>query len=73
MVFVFVSDVLFQITRSDIKVKNDHRSKFSNISNWKEEAWKIQGFNGMRRIFELSMINIYFTTISDRIDFELIW
>ena len=38
MVFVFVSDVLFQITRSDIKVKNDHRSKFSNISNWKEEA-----------------------------------
>ena len=23
-----------------IKVKNDHRSKFSNLSNWKEEAWK---------------------------------
>ena len=22
------------------KVKNDHRSKFSNLSNWKEEAWK---------------------------------
>ena len=21
-----------------IKVKNDHRSKFSNLSNWKEEA-----------------------------------
>ena len=23
-----------------IKVENDHRSKFSNLSNWKEEAWK---------------------------------
>ena len=22
----------------DFKVKNDHRSKFSNLSNWKEEA-----------------------------------
>ena len=28
-----------------LKVKNDHRSKFSNLSNWKEEAWKKnQGF-----------------------------
>ena len=25
-----------------------HRSKFSNLSNWKEEAWKNQGFNGIR-------------------------
>ena len=32
----------------NFKVKNDHRSKFSNLSNWKEEAWKIQGFNGIR-------------------------
>ena len=23
-----------------MKVKNDHSSKFSNLSNWKEEAWK---------------------------------
>ena len=31
------------------KVKNNHRSKFSNLSNWKEkEAWKNQGFNGIR-------------------------
>ena len=29
-------------------MKNDHRSKFSNLSNWKEEAWKNQGFNGTR-------------------------
>ena len=33
-------------------MKNDHRSKFSNLSNWKEEAWKkkknYQGFNGIR-------------------------
>ena len=28
-----------------LKVKNDHRSKFSNLSNWKEEAWKNQDFN----------------------------
>ena len=33
---------------NEIKVKNDHRSKFSNLSNWKEEAWKNQGFNGIR-------------------------
>ena len=31
-----------------MKVKSDHRSKFSNLSNWKEEAWKNQGFNGIR-------------------------
>ena len=31
-----------------MKVKNDHRSKFSKLSNWKEEAWKSQGFNGIR-------------------------
>ena len=30
-----------------MKVKNDHRSKFSNLSKWKEEAWKNQGFNGI--------------------------
>ena len=26
-----------------MKVKNDHRSKFSNLSNWKAEAWKKSG------------------------------
>ena len=26
-----------------MKVKNDHRSKFSNLSDWKEEAWKKSG------------------------------
>ena len=26
-----------------MKVKSDHRGKFSNLSNWKEEAWKISG------------------------------
>ena len=32
-----------------MKVKNDHRSKFSNLSNWNEEAWKRnQGFNRIR-------------------------
>ena len=31
-----------------MKVKSDHRSKFSNLSNWKEEAWKNEGLNGIR-------------------------
>ena len=32
-----------------MKGKNDHHSKFSNLSNWKEEAWKKnQGFNGIQ-------------------------
>ena len=26
-----------------MKVKSDHRSRFSNLSNWKEEAWKKSG------------------------------
>ena len=26
-----------------MKVKYDHRSEFSNLSNWKEEAWKKSG------------------------------
>ena len=30
-----------------MKVKSDHCSKFSNLSNWKEEACKNQGFNGI--------------------------
>ena len=34
--------------RLSIKVKNDHRSKFSHLSNWNEEACKNQGFNGIR-------------------------
>ena len=29
-------------------MKSDHRSKFSNLSNWKEEAWKNQNFNRIR-------------------------
>ena len=29
-----------------MKVKSDHRTKFPNLSNWKEEVWKNnQGFN----------------------------
>ena len=31
-----------------MKVKSDYRSKFYNLSNWKEEPWKNQGFNGIR-------------------------
>ena len=35
-------------------MKNDHRSKFSNLSNWKEETLKNQGFNGIRTRYQLS-------------------
>ena len=31
-----------------MEVKSDHRSKFSNLSNGKEEACTSQGFNGIQ-------------------------
>ena len=31
-----------------MKVRSDRRSKFSNLNNWKEDAWKNQGFNGIQ-------------------------
>ena len=31
-----------------MKVKSDRRSKFSNLSNWKEEAWNKSGLHGIR-------------------------
>ena len=36
-----------------MKVKSDHRSKFSNLNNWKVEAWTNQGFNGIRTRHDL--------------------
>ena len=45
------------------------RSKFSNLSNWKEEAWKNQGFNGIRTrdlrdtgamLYQMMMIILHF-------------
>ena len=44
-----------------MKVKSDHRSEFSNLSNWKEEAWKNQGFNNF---------TIYYIIVLDRQSFE---
>ena len=50
-----------------MKVKSDHRSKFSNLSNWKEEAWKNQGFNGYKYElfhyfgYKYELFHIYFT------------
>ena len=29
-----------------MKVKSDHQNKLSNLSNWKEVAWKISGLQG---------------------------
>ena len=34
-----------------MKVKNDHRSRFSNLSNWKEEAWKKSGLQRDWKIY----------------------
>ena len=31
-----------------MKVKNDQSSKYSNLSNWKEEAIRFLGFNGIQ-------------------------
>ena len=33
-----------------MKVKSDHRSKFSNLSNWKKKPEKNQGFNGFEPV-----------------------
>ena len=40
-----ILDTIFVNTLWLVKVKNNHCSKFSKLSNWKEEAWKNQGFN----------------------------
>ena len=34
-----------------MKVKSDHRSKFSNLSDWREEAWKkIRASTGLNKL-----------------------
>ena len=38
-----------------ILVKSDHRGKISNLSNWKEEAWKI---SGIRTQYNMNFIYI---------------
>ena len=49
-----------------MKVKCDHRSKFSNLSNWKEEAWKkIRASTGKIRLENLLQWS-HFTFISYR-------
>ena len=32
------ANLVINLYITHFKVKNDHRSKFSNLSNWKEEA-----------------------------------
>ena len=39
--------IMTKVVRKTVNVKSDHCSKFSNLSNLKEEAWKNQGFNGI--------------------------
>ena len=38
-----------------LKVKSDYRSKFSDFNNWKEEAWKNEGFKGIRTCTAFSL------------------
>ena len=42
-IFIYDFDIFIVIVYIYMKVKCDHRSKFSNLSNWKEEAWKKSG------------------------------
>ena len=49
-----------------MKVKSDHRSEFSNLSNWKEEAWKNQGFDRIWTIYYCSANMNYFIYTSRR-------
>ena len=37
-------------SKETLKVKSDHRSQFSNSSNWKQYAWKYLGLNGIRTL-----------------------
>ena len=43
-----------------MKVKNDHRSKFSNLSNWKEEARKKSGLQRDSNPWLVSLLNFWF-------------
>ena len=45
-----------------MKVKSDHRSKFSNLSNWKEAWKKNQGFNGIEPQYKYELFHINFTS-----------
>ena len=38
------------LQQSYLKVKNDHRREFSNLSNCKEETWKNQGLTGFEPV-----------------------
>ena len=37
------TNAFLQLTNKLLRVKIDHHSKFSNLHNWKEEAWKKSG------------------------------
>ena len=53
-------------------VKNDRRSKFSNLSNWKEEALKNQGFQLLKleNLLRRSFFTIIYILVGESEDFE---
>ena len=44
----------YQRQRTNLNMKSDHRSKFSNLSNWNEEAWKKSGLQRGAMLYQLS-------------------
>ena len=45
--------LLIVILHYFVKVKSEHRSKFFNLSNWREEAWKISASTGFEAVSTL--------------------
>ena len=46
------------VLRLQMKVESDHHSKFSNLRNWKEEAWKISGLQRDSNPYNMNFIYI---------------
>ena len=65
-----------------MKVMNDHRSKFSNLSSWKEKPEKNQGFKFTAMIihyfhlqpqYKYESFHIYFTLLDSVTYFAKFW
>ena len=51
-------------------MKNDNRSNFSNLNNWKEEAWKNQSFKASRCAMVNATIVCHFFKVCKNLWFE---
>ena len=41
IIIIIIIIMIIIVTITIMRVKNDHRSQFSNLSNWKEEAFTL--------------------------------